>query len=155
MPVRWVPDDFHKTHLKHIFSPVTTYDFVTIARPHEYLQTLKRISKDFSPEVDISARNMNKEEFPGKYPYRDYGLKYWDATHTWVKEYLDVSLRRTLAPLVLHCRGSSALTPGNRRGPREKEARSVNYVWFLAATFHPSWSDIFSIARLLVCPRRN
>ena len=54
-------------------------------------QTLKRISKDFSPEADFEARGMTKESFPGRYMYRDYGLKYWDATHTWVKEYMDVS----------------------------------------------------------------
>ncbi|CAM9225448.1 unnamed protein product [Hapterophycus canaliculatus] len=53
-------------------------------------QTLERISKDFSPEVDFEARGMTKKDFPGRYPYRDYGLKYWDAIHTWVKEYLDV-----------------------------------------------------------------
>ena len=55
-------------------------------------QVLKRISGDFSPEADFAARQITKEDFPGRYPYRDYGLKYWDATHTWVKEYLDVSL---------------------------------------------------------------
>eukprot|EP00903_Cladosiphon_okamuranus_P008352 g8033.t1 len=53
-------------------------------------QVLKRISGDFSPEADFAARQITKEDFPGRYPYRDYGLKYWDATHTWVKEYLDV-----------------------------------------------------------------
>ena len=55
-------------------------------------QTLARISKDFSPESDIEARRMTKEDFPGRYPYRDSGLKYWEAIHTWVKDYLDVSL---------------------------------------------------------------
>lgn len=33
---------------------------------------------------------MTKEDFPGRYMYRDIGLKYWEATHTWVKEYLSV-----------------------------------------------------------------
>lgn len=54
-------------------------------------QTTKRISKDFSPEADFEARGMTKGSFPGRYPYRDVGLKYWDAIHTWVIEYLDVS----------------------------------------------------------------
>lgn len=35
---------------------------------------------------------MTKEDFPGRYPYRDSGLKYWEAIQTWVKDYLDVSL---------------------------------------------------------------
>ncbi|CAN0326469.1 unnamed protein product [Ectocarpus sp. 6 AP-2014] len=54
------------------------------------VKTLERISKDFSPEVDFAARGMTKTDFPGRYPYRDFGLKYWDAIYTWVKEYLDV-----------------------------------------------------------------
>ena len=54
-------------------------------------QTVKRISQDFSPMADFEARRMTKEDFPGRYPYRDYGLRFWDATHTWVKEFLDVS----------------------------------------------------------------
>lgn len=54
-------------------------------------QTLERMSKDFSPEADFASRGMTKEDFPGRYPYRDFGLKYWEAIHTWVKEYLDVS----------------------------------------------------------------
>lgn len=49
------------------------------------------MSKDFSPEADFAARRMTKEDFPGRYPYRDFGLKFWEATHTWVKEYVDVS----------------------------------------------------------------
>ncbi|CAN0224047.1 unnamed protein product [Ectocarpus sp. 6 AP-2014] len=53
-------------------------------------QTLERISKDFSPEVDFAARGVTKTDFPGRYPYRDVGLKYWEAIHTWVKDYLDV-----------------------------------------------------------------
>ncbi|CAN0474015.1 unnamed protein product [Scytosiphon promiscuus] len=53
---------------------------------------MARISKDFSPEADFEARRMTKEDFPGRYPYRDSGLMYWEATHTWVKGYLDVSL---------------------------------------------------------------
>lgn len=60
--------------------------------PAKNTQVLKRISGDFSPEADFAARQITKKDFPGRYPYRDYGLKYWDATHTWVKEYLDVSL---------------------------------------------------------------
>lgn len=57
-----------------------------------HFQTLERMSKDFSPEADFVSRGMTKEDFPGRYPYRDFGLKYWEATHTWVKEYLDVSV---------------------------------------------------------------
>ncbi|CAM9248584.1 unnamed protein product, partial [Laminaria digitata] len=53
-------------------------------------QVQARISKDFSPEVDIKDRRVMKEDFPGRYPYRDSGLKYWEATHTWVKDYLDL-----------------------------------------------------------------
>eukprot|EP00903_Cladosiphon_okamuranus_P014136 g13137.t1 len=53
-------------------------------------KTLERMSKDFSPEADFAARHMTKEDFPGRYPYRDFGLMFWEATHTWVKEYLDV-----------------------------------------------------------------
>ncbi|CAN0120686.1 unnamed protein product [Ascophyllum nodosum] len=44
--------------------------------------TVKRISQDFSPVADFDARRMTKEDFPGRYPYRDYGLRFWDATHT-------------------------------------------------------------------------
>lgn len=54
-------------------------------------QTLERMSKDFSPAAEISSRRMTKTDFPGRYPYRDFGLKYWEATHTWVTEYLEVS----------------------------------------------------------------
>lgn len=36
------------------------------------------------------ARGVTKEEFPGYYPFREYSTKYWEATHTWVKDYLDV-----------------------------------------------------------------
>eukprot|EP00752_Nemacystus_decipiens_P012081 g10711.t1 len=53
-------------------------------------EVVKRISGDFSPEADFAARQITKEDFPGRYPYRDFGLMYWDATHTWVKEYLDI-----------------------------------------------------------------
>ncbi|CAN0249624.1 unnamed protein product [Pylaiella littoralis] len=53
-------------------------------------QVLKRISGDFSPEADFAAREITEKDFPGRYPYRDFGLRYWDATHTWVKEYLDI-----------------------------------------------------------------
>eukprot|EP00752_Nemacystus_decipiens_P003497 g3229.t1 len=53
-------------------------------------KTLERMSKDFSPEADFAARQMTKEHFPGRYPYRDFGLKYWEAIYTWVKEYLEV-----------------------------------------------------------------
>lgn len=49
------------------------------------------MSNDFSPEADFETRRVTKEDFPGRYPYRDFGLRFWDATHTWVKEYLDVS----------------------------------------------------------------
>lgn len=59
--------------------------------PSVSVQTLKRLSKDFSPEADFKARGMTKDNFPGRYMYRDQGLKFWDATHTWVKDYLDVS----------------------------------------------------------------
>lgn len=54
-------------------------------------QTLERINKDFSPEADFEARQVTKKDFPGRYMYRDFGTQYWEATHTWVKEYLDVS----------------------------------------------------------------
>ncbi|CAM9988636.1 unnamed protein product [Ectocarpus sp. 4 AP-2014] len=53
-------------------------------------QVLKRIAGDFSPEADFASRQITKEDFPGRYPYRDYGMRYWEATHTWVKEYLDI-----------------------------------------------------------------
>eukprot|EP00904_Undaria_pinnatifida_P007087 jgi/Undpi1/3508/HiC_scaffold_16.g06880.m1 len=53
-------------------------------------QTLDRISSDFSPEADFAHRGMTKEDFPGRYMYRDVGTQYWEATHTWVKEYLDI-----------------------------------------------------------------
>lgn len=54
------------------------------------------MSKDFSPETDLASRGMTTDDFPGRYPYRDIGLKYWDATYSWVKEYLDVSVEATL-----------------------------------------------------------
>lgn len=57
------------------------------------LQSLERISKDFSPETDFASRGMTTDVFPGRYPYRDTGLKYWGAIHIWVKEYLDVSVK--------------------------------------------------------------
>ena len=75
-------------------------------------QTVKRISQDFSPVADFEARRMTKEDFPGRYPYRDYGLRFWDATHTWVKEFLDVSCsfapyrdshRFWIVPVILVC----------------------------------------------------
>eukprot|EP00904_Undaria_pinnatifida_P007085 jgi/Undpi1/3506/HiC_scaffold_16.g06878.m1 len=53
-------------------------------------QTLERIKKDFSPEADFEARQVTKKDFPGRYMYRDVGTQYWEATHTWVKEYLDL-----------------------------------------------------------------
>eukprot|EP00904_Undaria_pinnatifida_P007086 jgi/Undpi1/3507/HiC_scaffold_16.g06879.m1 len=53
-------------------------------------QTVDRISSDFSPEADFAHRGMTKEDFPGRYMYRDIGTQYWEATHTWVKEYLDI-----------------------------------------------------------------
>ena len=56
-------------------------------------QTLARISKDLSPMADFKARGVTKAELPGRYPYRDDGLKYWEATHTWVTDYLKVMLR--------------------------------------------------------------
>ncbi|CAN0551261.1 unnamed protein product, partial [Laminaria digitata] len=34
--------------------------------------------------ADFKARGVTKAELPGRYPYRDDGLKYWEATHTWV-----------------------------------------------------------------------
>ncbi|CAN0465902.1 unnamed protein product, partial [Laminaria digitata] len=57
------------------------------------LHTLARISKDLSPMADFKARGVTKAELPGRYPYRDDGLKYWEATHTWVTDYLKVMLR--------------------------------------------------------------
>ncbi|CAM9597683.1 unnamed protein product [Discosporangium mesarthrocarpum] len=57
----------------------------------------KRLESDFSPEADLAARHMTKEEFPGMYPYRDIGLQYWDATLTWVQEYLEVFYGSTKA----------------------------------------------------------
>ncbi|CAM9747685.1 unnamed protein product [Pylaiella littoralis] len=59
-------------------------------KANECCSTLERMSKDFSPETDLASRGMTTADFPGRYPYRDVGLKYWDATHTWVKEYLNV-----------------------------------------------------------------
>ena len=55
-------------------------------------QTLERINKDFSPEADFEARQVTKKDFPGRYMYRDFGTQYWEATHTWVQEYLNVSV---------------------------------------------------------------
>ncbi|CAN0446817.1 unnamed protein product, partial [Ascophyllum nodosum] len=52
-------------------------------------ETLKRISKDFSPVEDFEARQVTKKDFPGRYLYRDIGAQYWEAIYTWVKEYLD------------------------------------------------------------------
>ncbi|CAM9249351.1 unnamed protein product [Ascophyllum nodosum] len=53
-------------------------------------ETLKRISKDFSPVADFEEREVTKTDFPGRYPYRDFGTLYWEAIYTWVKEYLDI-----------------------------------------------------------------
>ncbi|CAN0288357.1 unnamed protein product [Ascophyllum nodosum] len=53
-------------------------------------ETLKRISKDFSPIADFEARQVTKKDFPGRYLYRDFGTQYWEAIYTWVKEYLDI-----------------------------------------------------------------
>ena len=58
-------------------------------------QTLKRISKDFSPIADFEERQVTKKDFPGRYPYRDIGTQYWEAIYTWVKEYLDVRASHT------------------------------------------------------------
>ncbi|CAN0511908.1 unnamed protein product, partial [Scytosiphon promiscuus] len=44
------------------------------------------------PEADFKARRVTKEDCPGRYPYRDTGLKYWEAIHAWVTDYVDVSL---------------------------------------------------------------
>lgn len=41
--------------------------------------------------ADFENREVTKKDFPGRYMYRDVGTQYWDATHTWVKEYIDVS----------------------------------------------------------------
>ncbi len=69
----------------------TAWVFLHGAPSPESTKTLDRISKDFSPEADFKARGVTTDDFPGRYMYRDYGLKYWEATHAWVKEYLDVS----------------------------------------------------------------
>ena len=61
------------------------------------------MSKDFSPEADFKARGMTCEDFPGRYPYRDAGMRYWEATHAWVQDYLDVSLLRSSAISHLLC----------------------------------------------------
>ncbi|CAN0351893.1 unnamed protein product [Ascophyllum nodosum] len=53
-------------------------------------ETLKRLASDFSPPADFEARGMTEDDFPGRYAYRDYGLKYWDAVLDWVTEYLDL-----------------------------------------------------------------
>eukprot|EP00904_Undaria_pinnatifida_P011934 jgi/Undpi1/7871/HiC_scaffold_24.g10343.m1 len=53
-------------------------------------QTLVRIKSDFSPMADFENREVTKKDFPGRYMYRDVGTQYWDATHTWVKEYIDI-----------------------------------------------------------------
>eukprot|EP00903_Cladosiphon_okamuranus_P014800 g13709.t1 len=84
-------------------------------------QTLKRISSDFSPEADFAARGVTKEDFPGRYMYRDYGLKYWDATHTWVKEYLD-----SVRGFACVRRSSSFTTSLKRTGT---ETSSVRTLW--------------------------
>ncbi|CAN0487913.1 unnamed protein product, partial [Laminaria digitata] len=42
------------------------------------------MEQDLSPMADFKARGVTKAELPGRYPYRDDGLKYWEATHTWV-----------------------------------------------------------------------
>ncbi|CAM9271580.1 unnamed protein product, partial [Laminaria digitata] len=53
-------------------------------------QTLIRLSSDFSPMADFEHREVTTKDFPGRYMYRDVGTQYWDATHTWVKEYVDL-----------------------------------------------------------------
>eukprot|EP00904_Undaria_pinnatifida_P011936 jgi/Undpi1/7873/HiC_scaffold_24.g10345.m1 len=53
-------------------------------------QTMLRVKSDFSPMADFENREVTKKDFPGRYMYRDVGTQYWDATHTWVKEYLDI-----------------------------------------------------------------
>ncbi|CAM9249501.1 unnamed protein product [Ascophyllum nodosum] len=55
-------------------------------------ETVKRISKDFSPIADFEERQVTVKDFPGRYPYRDFGTQYWEAIYTWVKEYLDARL---------------------------------------------------------------
>lgn len=78
----------------------------SIFKPVPYcdtFQALERMSKDFSPEADFASRHITKDDFPGRYPYRDFGLMYWEATHTWVKEYLDVSEGRVLCFAVCWC----------------------------------------------------
>ena len=88
--------------------------FVFLASPD---QTLKRISKDLSPEADFKARGVTKAELPGRYPYRDNGLKYWEATHTWVKDYLDVSLRWSASYMINFSRdGGIAFIDGGGGG---------------------------------------
>ncbi|WP_411024178.1 lipoxygenase family protein, partial [Salmonella sp. s58408] len=54
------------------------------------IETQKRIQKDFSPEADFKNRGVTKDDFPGLYMYRDVGMQYWEATHTWVTEYLNL-----------------------------------------------------------------
>lgn len=56
-----------------------------------WCQVLERIEKDFSPPQDFAARKMTTVDFPGRYPYRDFGTMYWDAIYTWVDEYLKVN----------------------------------------------------------------
>lgn len=66
-------------------------------------QTLKRLASDFSPEADFKSRSMTKEDFPGRYMYRDIGRKYWEATHTWVEEYLSVSRSKLFLHVLPSC----------------------------------------------------
>lgn len=70
---------------------------------HHNDQTQKRIQKDFSPEADFKNRGVTKEDFPGLYMYRDIGTLYWEATHTWVTEYLSVSVCLLFSGLGLFC----------------------------------------------------
>lgn len=87
--VHFVPCPGLELHVTFVFKHTTSS--IIYGQPQKN-QTLERISGDFSPEADFAARGMTVEEFPGRYPYRDFGLQYWDATHTWVKEYLDASI---------------------------------------------------------------
>lgn len=71
------------------YSPITSPALRTLR--HRNHQTQKRIQKDFSPEADFKNRGVTKDDFLGLYMYRDVGMQYWEATHTWVTEYLNVS----------------------------------------------------------------
>ena len=75
---------------------------------------------------------MTNKDFPGRYPYRDSGLKYWEATHTWVKDYLDVSLglQYTLKLARKDSRCSRAVSRQEfitRHGPVDAASQRANF----------------------------